>query len=371
MCDELRPASKPLSTSWWSSETDDEALERLALDIFLTEFTTKAADRQASRGFLDGIQPLLKSDNPQSSLVCSAKTVALASIGIRLKRKSLIRKTERQYGDLLGNLHQSLYAETRCVSIETLYTAILLGLYEIIISRNKSPMQYMTHVKGVCAILLSPRSPFRLEYGRIMFQPSSLLMSEDDIVAYWPLDDSYVQNLNATLHKFQDFSHRAELYLMKETAHMEESKLLQREALVLDEEFSHWGESITDHPSYARVTVASLDESAAAQSGCDYCHSGPVDTYSDHYIAAIWNTYRKSHIVLLDIMAHLERHISKEETSLKLQGRVEKFVADIIASIPYHLAYDVDEYLKCIHSQRSDIAPNRSFSYTYYAVYHG
>lgn len=58
--------------------------------------------------------------------------VALASIGVRLKRKSLIRKTERQYGDLLGNLHQSLYAETQGVSIETLYTAVLLGLYEVI-----------------------------------------------------------------------------------------------------------------------------------------------------------------------------------------------------------------------------------------------
>jgi hypothetical protein len=62
------------------------------------------------------------------------------------------------------------------------------------------------------------------------------------------------------------------------------------------------------------------------------------------------------------MIADLERHISKEEASLKLQGRVEKVVADIIASIPYHLAYDVDEYLKCIQSQRSDITSNRPFS---------
>lgn len=124
-------ASNALSTSWWSSETDDEALERLSLDIFVTEFTTKAADQRASRGFLDRIQPLLKSDNLESSLVCSAKIVALASIGIRLKRKSLIIKTEKHYGSLLHNLHQSLYAETQCVSIETLYTAVLLGLYEV------------------------------------------------------------------------------------------------------------------------------------------------------------------------------------------------------------------------------------------------
>lgn len=71
--------------------------------------------------------------------------VALASIGIRLKRQSLIRKTERQYGDLLGNLHQSLYAETQCVSIETLYTAVLLGLYEV---RNIQPIRRISLTNG-------------------------------------------------------------------------------------------------------------------------------------------------------------------------------------------------------------------------------
>lgn len=68
---------------------------------------------------------------------------------------------------------------------------------------------------------------------------------------------------------------------MKASPHKEESKLLQQEALTLDESFSRWSTSITDHPLYTRVTVASLEESTAAQSGCDYCHPGPVDTYSD------------------------------------------------------------------------------------------
>lgn len=61
-------------------------------------------------------------------------------------------------------------------------------------------------------------------------------------------------------------------------------------------------------------------------------------------------------------MAHLERRISKGETPLALQARVEKLVADVIASIPYHLAYDVGDYLRCIQSQRPDIISNRPFS---------
>lgn len=107
------------------------------------------------------------------------------------------------------------------------------------------------------------------------------MKKENDIVAYWPLDDERAQILNVTLLKFQNFSHRAEVHLMKESPPMDESKLLQREALALDKDFSHWNESVTDHPSYTRMAIGSLDESTVALSECDYCHSGPVYTYTN------------------------------------------------------------------------------------------
>lgn len=47
---------------------------------------------------------------------------------------------------------------------------------------------------------------------------------------------------------------------------------------------------------------------------------------------------------------------------MKLRTRVEKIVADIIASIPYHLAYDVNEYLRCIQSREPGITSSRPFS---------
>jgi hypothetical protein len=96
------------------------------------------------------------------------------------------------------------------------------------------------------------------------------------------MDNEHIQGLDATLLKFQNFFHRAEIHLMKECATMNESKQLQQEAWAIDEEFAQWGESVSnDNSSYLRITIASLDESAVALSGRDYCHSGSVDKYSN------------------------------------------------------------------------------------------
>jgi hypothetical protein len=115
----------------WSPEVDDEEFEKSSLSIFIAEFVLQPVDRQLSRGFLDGMQLLLSGANPSPALASAAKILVLASIGNRMGRKSLISKTERQYVELLRTYHQSLSTETKYVSVENLYTAVLLGLYEV------------------------------------------------------------------------------------------------------------------------------------------------------------------------------------------------------------------------------------------------
>jgi hypothetical protein len=192
----------------------------------------------------------------------------------------------------------------------------------------------------------------------------------------WPPDNGFAQNLDSMTVKFQDFFHRAGILLMQEYPLPKECRGLQEEALALDEEFSLWGKFLSHHGAPPmRTTIATLDEPAAVLSKCAYCHSGAVDRYFDctsspshilavrltvpDYIAAVWNTYRKSHIMLLDIMAHLARHLIQEEMLLDLQKRAQTIVSDIIASIPYHLAFDVKEYLSLVQTGVSFIAPNR------------
>ncbi|KAL7783171.1 hypothetical protein V8C43DRAFT_309702 [Trichoderma afarasin] len=350
-------ASDTLPTLCWSSETDDKTLEALSLCIFNSEFVVKTVNRRLSRGFLDGIQLLLKATYSTSVLACSAKILVLASIGNRLGRQSLLIKTDKDYGNLLRKFHQSLSADMKYVSVENLYTAILLGLYEIIVSHSACPMQYMAHVRGVCAILSSPGSPFQLATGGHSFQLSSPLNLnnplQNDVVVYSPIDDIRIRRLDVTLLKFQNFHQRAGIYLMQKSPTAQETSQLQKEALAIDEEFTQWRESISGNdPIYSRMTIASLDKSAAELSGCAYSHSGPVDKYFDYFIAAVWNTHRKSQLMLLDIMAHLAGHSSAEDAVLQFAQRAEKIIMEIIASIPYHLAHSINDYLNAMKAEK-------------------
>ena len=116
---------------WWVPEVPDDKLEETALGIFLAEFVVESRNRQHSRGFLDGMQSLLPKVDPESSLAIAAKVLVLASVANRTGRESLAKRAQQQYGKLLQKFTQSLSQEAAAVSIETLYTAVLLGIYEV------------------------------------------------------------------------------------------------------------------------------------------------------------------------------------------------------------------------------------------------
>lgn len=107
-------------------------LEGAALELFVSDFVIEAPDSTVSRGFLDGMQNVLKILDPSSPLVQSAKLVALANVATRQSHKELLEYVEVYHGELLRAYQQALApSEGPDVSIETLYTAVLLGLYEV------------------------------------------------------------------------------------------------------------------------------------------------------------------------------------------------------------------------------------------------
>jgi hypothetical protein len=64
-------------------------------------------------------------------------------------------------------------------TVEALVTAILLGLYEIITSHEShesKEQEHIAHVRGVCALMLSPNSPFDLLASTQLFQVASPLL---------------------------------------------------------------------------------------------------------------------------------------------------------------------------------------------------
>lgn len=88
------------------------------------------AQPSLSRGFLDGLPTLLHAAGPSSDLAGAATILALAAVGNRIGRPSLVYSTAQKYGNLLLSFQASL-TRPDVHKVHLLVTGVLLGLYEV------------------------------------------------------------------------------------------------------------------------------------------------------------------------------------------------------------------------------------------------
>lgn len=73
----------------------------------------------------------------------------------------------------------------------------------------------------------------------------------------------------------------------------------------------------------------------------------------------MWNTFRKSQLRNIDLLVRLAVLLSHDKAITAYEATARQLVSDMISSIPYHLAYDVGEYLKLVEAGAPSIPPNR------------
>jgi hypothetical protein len=105
--------------------TDAEVEER-ALAAFVHHYCLIPKSRS-----LEGLETMLSDAGPSSNLAQAAKVVALANIGTRLGRSSLVQKATILYSDMLHSFRMMIANATMSSAAELLMTAVLLGLYEV------------------------------------------------------------------------------------------------------------------------------------------------------------------------------------------------------------------------------------------------
>jgi hypothetical protein len=82
---------------------------------------------------------------------------------------------------------------------------------------------------------------------------------------------------------------------------------------------------------------------------------GKIDTYVDHYVAGVWNTYRTARLGLLNLILDLSQE-TDDTMSRNIQRRYAKeLVSDMLASIPYHLTDDLHVFSSDM-KRKSEIA---------------
>lgn len=147
--------------------------------FFLDQYVVCSRDTRLSRGFLDGLPSLLDKTHPSSNIVQAVQIVVWATVGNRLDRPDLLENARKQYVSILNSFQTLLqYCQLGEPLVEALVIAILLGLYEIVSSGEplSGQQKHVAHVRGVCALLLNPNSPFDLFSSTQLFQVANPLL---------------------------------------------------------------------------------------------------------------------------------------------------------------------------------------------------
>ncbi|KAL2813214.1 hypothetical protein BDW59DRAFT_178279 [Aspergillus cavernicola] len=373
--DELRfrhrivPGNAPVQSP--SPSINEISTTEDAVGFFLNQYVICSTDPRVSRGFLDGLPSLLATAHPSSDLVQAVEIVAWTSLGNQLARPDLLARARRQYVSLLRTFQVLLQScQLLAPTMEALVIAILLGLYEIVSSGELPPEQqkHVAHVRGVCALLLSPNSPFDLLSSTELFQVANPLLIKRALqiqdnrgVLCAPASNHAVHNLDSILIKCHPLFEHANTQLQNPSATLHKLQGTLDHALAIELAFAHW--NANQDASWKANIVGYITQMETEASSCPFAWPSPVHAYFDIYVAAVMNTYRKTYLMLLDILIRLASRIGgsiQMDAVTRWEQQAYILINDIIASIPYHLTNNPHDYQRAILSPSSSPGIGRS-----------
>lgn len=101
------------------------------LDFFVRNFVVQPSDERNSRGFLHGLQEMIRSVPGSSDLVRAVSAVSIACKGNCDGDLAALTHAAEEYGETLRSFRGMLLRNTTVWSPQTLITAVILGLYEV------------------------------------------------------------------------------------------------------------------------------------------------------------------------------------------------------------------------------------------------
>ena len=107
-------------------------IEREARLAFFDDYCTVSSNQDLSRGYLHGLQTMISEAGPSSELAQACTIASLASTGNKLGNTTYINRAKSLYSSLLRSFRLRISNEAVFTTVESLITAALLGLYEVI-----------------------------------------------------------------------------------------------------------------------------------------------------------------------------------------------------------------------------------------------
>ncbi|KAK9481539.1 hypothetical protein V1527DRAFT_486508 [Lipomyces starkeyi] len=339
-------------------------IESLAVQTFISDYCISSSDRTVSRGYLNGLESLIEKAGSESSIAKSCKIISLANLGKKAASPMLLQKAETLYFDLLPSFRWTISSEGKSATIHSLLTAVLLGLYEVITSTSTELGSHVAHARGVSAFLMNRSSLFDFVCGGQLFQlpnPLSLQnlnIGEPENISTPPLQilekfgilrtaivDSPWATLDPIFVKTIYLIRTAEKLLGGETEAtiIDDLQLLMEEAELLRTVYQKCVVSLSkEWRSRLIGIIPSKNDNMIPDVGY---WPGSVLGYYDLYVACINNSYQKSQLLVLNVIARCHRATTQDvEIDPLIWEEAQKLVLEIVASIPYYLAENVQVF---------------------------
>lgn len=136
---------------------------------------------------------------------------------------------------------------------------------------------------------------------------------------------------------------------------------LKAEALYLDKNLCQWEESLHNHfrPITVHHVLGKGPMTTHDKTNVGYW-PGKVDTYVDHYVAGVWNTYRAARLGLLNLILDLSQETDDAKSRDIQDGSAQQLVADMLASIPYQVTDDLHVFSRDMETQSEISNPGKA-----------
>lgn len=248
---------------------------------------------------------------------------------------------------------------------------------QIIAGDHENPGQHTTHVRGIAALLSNHRSPFDMIAGVELFQlhnplllkeplkvstatrkrlrgGQSLMESHEKVhgcgLLCAPVSNGSVESLDSILIQFHSVFHRArDAFTFADAISNESFTDILNEAVELEDTYAQWAASQIEE-----WKPTTMNHSGFRLSDSDVYCPGRIDTYFDctcrpeiccafeltipDYVAAVWNTYRKSRLLILEVIVRCKTILAGADSAQDEVAKARVLVDDMIASIPYQLS---------------------------------
>ncbi|KAH7419723.1 hypothetical protein BKA64DRAFT_699747 [Cadophora sp. MPI-SDFR-AT-0126] len=356
-------------------------IEDFARQQFFDDYRVYSPDQAVSRGYLNGLPDMILKAGLNSDVTNACTTIALASLGKKHSDRGIFERAQRMHTALLRSFSLSISTGDAFISVESLITATLLGLYEIIINTDFYNGAHIAHAQGVSAILTSESSPFDLACGGKLFKaPISDPVPDDWLpskLPNWqhtpphlntvtsrlsilctPLAKHEAASIDEIFARTEPVITRAEALLARD-ATLDELYAVKRGAEDLKNDYNVWIDSLPEEwkPRVVGAIVAGDEEKPRVG-----YWPGDITEYYDPYIATIWNSYRKARLLLINTIMNCYNRIctfpDHEKINPSIYTEIDDLITGLISSIPSVLSSDIRAFIQNA-ATRAPLIPGR------------